>query len=244
MLWQLLLLQAGFFLLLILALQKLFHGHLVSGIKRMEKLQDQNLKKEEELHRMQAAARKQAEKTLAELELEISAKRGAAEEEVKAMKQAARSMVEEEKNTLLSEAQEKERFLTQRLERDMGLRASEVALGIVANAFSPKMLQSVHAQLADELLDSLMTLDDKKIHLNGKSPRVRTAFPLSNSQKETLKARIFQFLDPRDRAKNASSVELTEEIDTALLAGFVVYLGEKVLDGSLHNKFSQFIKNQ
>lgn len=242
MLWQLLLLQAAFFFLLIFTLQRLFHGHLLAGIRRIEKLQQQNQKKEEELRNAQEAVIRLSEKRLKDLDTELAARRSTAEEETKALKQSARAVMEEEKELWAVQTREKEKHLIERLERESASHASELALRIVTGVFSPKVLEKLHEEVSNELLDSLMQVEDKRAHLNGNAVRVRSAFALSAEQKETLKGRLFPFLEAKDRVKSAAAIPLTEEIDPSLIAGFIIFLGEKVLDGSLLNKFEQQAK--
>ena len=72
MLWELLALQVGFFVLLLFGLKKLFHGHLLNAIGRMDKLHQKNVQKEDELKkseiRMQQEWREKQEKLAREVD--------------------------------------------------------------------------------------------------------------------------------------------------------------------------------
>lgn len=232
--WQLLILQVGFFLLLLLALKKLFHGHLLSAIARMEKLQQQNLKKEDDLKRRYEQWKQDVEQKTHALNEELSSKRRVAEEEVRAIKENAMKVMAEEKEAQRAELGDKERLLIQRHEREASNRAAELAFRMVLEAFSPAMLKSVHEKLAEELLQSLSASNGEKKKVL--SVEIASAFPLSADQKEKLRSAVLRCVE----TKNGDGPAITEKTDPALAAGFVLTLGQQILDGSLRNRFVRF----
>lgn len=231
--WQLLILQLGFFILLLLALKKLFHGHLLSAIGRMERLQQQNLKKEEDLKRYQEAVKKECERKLSENDEEIASARRRAEAEVKTLTQGAAALLEEERRTLQETAQSKIRSTERRLEMEAARRSAAAAVTILAGTFSPEMKKILHQTLVKDLLRELTKNDGPQTRFDGGSIRVRSAYPLTPQEIEALKASVLK----------GAAAGVTQESDPELVAGFVISMGEVILDGSLRNRFENFIKS-
>ncbi len=232
MFWQLLVLQVGFFVLLVLVLQKFFHGHLTRGIKSVEKLQQQNLKREEEVKRTQEATLRDCQARIHKVDEDIRAKLAAVEEEARQVKKSILTRAEEEHQAMLEEVKGKEKVLEQRFERETKQKGSAIAMELVKSAFGSSMLLYLHTQLVDELLSEILfslSKSGSKVRNSGKA-RVVSAFPLSEKQREIIKAKLWNDKTPQ-------TCELVEETDKNLIAGLVIYLDEVVLDGSLKNCF-------
>ncbi len=238
MAWQLLALQIGFFFLLLFALQQFFHGHLTGAIGRMEKLQQKTVKKEEELQKYQEMVLKDCEERIRKTDQEIAQRKLQGEEELKLLKQNALARLEEEKSVLRGELTQKEKMLERQFEQNASRQGVGIACGLVKNTFSEGMLKVLHQHLTEELLQSLSDTDQAKGIAVEKSVKVRSAFALGDSQKEKLKKE----LSALRQKGSASAVEIREEIDKELIAGFVLVVGELVLDGSLKNRFEKHLK--
>ena len=223
MLMRLLILQIGFFLVLILALKKLFHGHLLEAIKRMEKLQDQNRKKEEELARYQEMVMEDCKVRIRELDAQLHEREAKAEEEIKAIRQLASAELERERQTLLENVRKKEQLLEQHFENDVEKKGALIACELIQNSFSEEMFKALHEQLTEELLASLPSSALPAAISKEKSIKVRSAYPLTETQKKRI----------------APSAVIHEQVDKSLTAGFVILLGQLVLDGSLKNQFEK-----
>ena len=152
--WQLLLIQVGFFFVLLVVLQKLFHGNLLSAISRVQSLQRQNLKKEKELKTFEERIKLECETKIREMNEEVSQQRKIAEREIKAYKGSIAGQVEEEKRVMLANILEKEKNLQKRFDDETKRRSIAAAMRILDNAFSPKMKELLHHVLVEELLES------------------------------------------------------------------------------------------
>lgn len=237
---NLVILQVGFFMLLLFVLQKLFHGHLIRAIKRMEGLQDQNLKKEAELKRHEEAVTKDCQARIRKTDEEIRTRRSRVETEVKTMKESAIQRFDEEQQGLLARLQEKEKSLERRFEQEAQRQGSLIACGLVEKTFSAEMLEKIHEQLVKELLESLSKPVSHKVTLDGGGVRIETAYPLTEAHKESLKKKIAELVRAAGGAEaKESAVKLKEEIDKKLVAGFVIYLDQLILDGSLKSRFEK-----
>ena len=238
MAWQILVLQISFFFLLLFALQKFFHGHLTGAISRMEKLQQKTIKKEEELQKYQEMVLKDCEERIRKTDEEIAQRKAQGEEELKLLKQSAAGRLEEEKAALKGELAQREKILERQFEQNARREGVDIACELVKGAFSESLLKVLHQHLSEELLQGLSGIPQAKGMVVEKSVKVRSAFPLGDAQKEKLKKELTAL-----REKGAGSpVDIREEIDKDLLAGFVLVVGELVLDGSLKNRFEKNLK--
>src|SRR3989338_1111700 len=185
--WQLLLIQVGFFFVLLVVLQKLFHGNLLSAISRVQSLQRQNLKKEKELKTFEERIKLECETKIREMNEEVSQQRKIAEREIKAYKGSIAGQVEEEKRVMLANILEKEKNLQKRFDDETKRRSIAAAMRILDNAFSPKMKELLHHVLVEELLESLSRMDASKPHADAAALQIKSAYPFSSSEKAKLK---------------------------------------------------------
>ncbi|MBI4432261.1 MAG: F0F1 ATP synthase subunit delta [Candidatus Omnitrophica bacterium] len=237
--WYLLILQVGFFMMLLFVLQRLFHGHLIKAIKRMEGLHDQNLKTEADLKRREEAVMKDCQARIKRLDEEVRARRARAEDEAKSIKEGAMARFEAEHKTMIEELKEKEKSLERRFQIEAQRQGSIIACELVEKTFSPEMLERVHDLLTKELLDLLSKPLHHKITVNGGGIHYKTAYPLSEAQKESLKKKIMDAAKASGSEVKESAVKFKEEVDKSLVAGFTIHLDQLILDGSLKSRFEK-----
>jgi F0F1-type ATP synthase delta subunit len=91
------------------------------------------------------------------------------------------------------------------------------------------MMKAVHDELAAGLLP---LLDAEAAHVKKGSPiQIVSAFQLTDSQRQALKARLGAF------------TAADESVDPSLVAGFVVRADGRLLDGSLKNRFQRYFQS-
>ncbi|MBF0253557.1 MAG: F0F1 ATP synthase subunit delta [Candidatus Omnitrophica bacterium] len=225
MLIQLVLLQVGFFVVLLLVMRRVFHGHLLDAVKRVNKLHEMNLQKEEKLNVYEIQMQKRREEKLKSLDAEIQKRRAAAETEIKTMMERMRVELGREKEALEAQVEEAKASLERKMDFEARRRGASFAAQIIEQGFSERMLRSIHDCMADDLLGSLEAAAGKATP--GSVPSVRTAFELTARQKEEIKAKLACAADP------------AVEPDASLLAGFIITIGEVVFDGSLRHYFEK-----
>lgn len=231
---HLLILQVGFFVVLVLVLRFLFQGQLLQASTRMDKLQHQNLKKQEELKLKEETVRKECEQKLRRVEQEIETRRKNAADEIHNFRENTVKRIEEERKALTAEFLSKEKVIERR-QRSESLRLGQAfAIEIVKMVLSEEMMKALHRQLVDELMESIEKTMPPKAAITADAVKLRAAFRLTDDQKKTLKTRLAKALNAKE-----AQVALQEETDPELLAGFAVYLNGIVLDGSLRNRLER-----
>lgn len=237
MFWQIVVFQVLFFLVLIGALHQLYHGHVTGAMQRINKLQEKNQKKEEELQKYQEKTLRECDEKSRRAGKEIETERQAAQKEIEALRENAARKIEETKEELQAEFKLKEKAMENRLGEEARLQGGRIACDIIQSALIDKMREALHRHLTEELLDSLARLKDENVTWSGGQARVSTAFALSPDQKERLKKCILAC-----RSGASAPVEIIEESDNKLIGGFVLSLGQLLYDGSLKNKFERLAK--
>lgn len=233
LLWQLILIQAITFVVIIIFLRLLFYRHLSTALRRLQELYRQNLEKE-------VALNKELERAKQERLTEIEK----GKEEAKKLRDAARTEAERIKAQMLTEAkQETERMIQEanqecsRLKQETINQIQEssvnLACTMIREIFSEKARQELQKELVDELIEELSKIEKQKLKVQTQKAQVISSYPLLDIQKNAIKAILQDALE--------SPLELEEKTDAAIISGLVINLGGLILDGSLQNKLRKII---
>ena len=155
MFWQLALIQILFFLCLLLALQKLFHGNLIKAMNRLEALRQGNLKKEDDIKQLQQKTAMECTQKIRAAEEEAAVIRKKADEEIKNMRQLAAAQLEEEMSSMRLEFEQREKTAEARYKQQAKLEAGFIACDLVRNSFTKKMRLLLHQQLCQDLIEAV-----------------------------------------------------------------------------------------
>ena len=108
-------------------------------------------------------------------------------------------------------------------------RVTQKTWSDLVRAYMRMVVSLGRAQLLDDIVDafqSLVDADQKRIHVMVRSPRKLSA---------ESRGRLIKILEKRE----GKIVELKEELDPSLIGGLQIYLGHRVIDGSVHGQLSQ-----
>ncbi|MFQ5680899.1 MAG: F0F1 ATP synthase subunit delta, partial [Candidatus Omnitrophota bacterium] len=231
---QLLIIQVGFFAVLILALRIMFHRNLNSALERLKQLQKEAMVKEahlkEELERAKqerlgevAKGKQKARELVEEAKKDALDARSAIEEQAKENKQRivaqGKQELEKMREDLLSTVKDK---------------AMDISQEVIGDIFSPKGNQALQQALVREIIDELKGLDKQKFSAKDNNIEISCSYPLAPQEKSSLKDILSE--------KLGLDVVITGRTDPGLIAGIVIRIGEFVIDGSLRNKLSKAIE--
>ncbi|MCX5665558.1 MAG: F0F1 ATP synthase subunit delta [Candidatus Omnitrophica bacterium] len=228
MLSQLIALQIITFIALALLLKMLFSRHLDSALKRLKKLQNETLMRENQLKEEldKAKSDRQAEidkgkaeaRTLVEqAKKEIESMRGGAEEDAKRQEKKVFARGQEELEKLKVK-------LTQGVEAD----AMQISMKLIERTFTEKGKDQMQRHFIDELIEDVEKLEKSKFSVKTNKAKIMTSLPLTEKEKDRLKKALC--------AKMGSDVTITEEKSKGLIMGLIIQLGALEIDGSLSNK--------
>jgi len=232
---QLILIQIVTFVFIVLFLRWLLYNQIARAVKRLQKLNQQNMQKEMIL-------KEEIERAKKEVDLEIKKSKVQAEE----IKEEAREETERlREETIEKSRQEAKRIIglaVKDIKRkqsefvlEMESKAVHVAADMVRYIFTDKGLGNLHLKLIDELIEDIRDLDEGRIDTKTKEDKaeVISAHALQDKQKEKLKTAL--------SSKLGTDITLTERLSPEVLAGLVVKMGSFIIDGSIENKLKKVV---
>lgn len=228
LLWQLILIQAITFGLLVFLLRHLFYRQVTRSLARLEQLYEENLKREAELKKLKEEMEQSLKAEVAQHHEEMRRQRAEAELEIQGMREEALAKARQEGERIVAEAIASEQRMRAKLISEGEAKAVGLASEIVARLFSSRVAEGVHHPLIEGLIEEIRRLDEQRLKMDIETVEVRVPFPLTPAQRETLN----QLLS----SKIGRLITLKESTDPALIAGMVLHLDNLVLDGSLHNQ--------
>ncbi len=239
MLTQLIIIQIVAFIILIVVLRILFYKHLSSALIRLRELQEEALSKEakikEELSRLKLVK-------LAEIDKgRFEAKR--LMEDAKKQSEALRDKLEDdarnESQKIIAQGKEIVDKMQKNLAATIELRALNLAMEMIRYTFTEKGIEGLQHQLMEELVMDIENLDKERVSVKSGRAKVISSSPLTEEEKERIKKTLSSNL--------GYELVIEETIDQALVTGFIIQIGEFVIDGSLRNKLQKalpYIKNR
>lgn len=239
MLTQLIIIQFAAFIILIVVLRILFYRHLNSALIRLRELQEEALSKEakikEELNRLKLVKLAEVDKGRLEARKLM--------EDAKKQSEALRTKLEDdarqESQKIIAQGKEIVVKMQKNLAATIELRALNLAMEMIRYTFTEKGLESLQHQLMEELVLDIENLDKERVSVKSGRAKVISSSALTEDEKERLKKTLSSNL--------GYELIIEETIDPALITGFVIQIGEFVIDGSLRNKLQKaipYIKNR
>ncbi len=233
---SLIFLQVIIFVVLITVFRNIMNKNVVSATKHLESLSQDYSEKDKEIgQRIESSQQKSQEIILQ------------AHEEADKVKKESIIEIEKESDKILKQAREQAENIIQQADKSRQLLLSEIneriskeavvkACELIQHALPEQFKQDVHSQWINELIaGGFNQLDNLRIPADVKQARVVSAFPLAEEHRQVLFKKLASIL--------GADVKLKEAVDSKLIAGLSIEMGELVLDGSLRNKIQEGAKN-
>ncbi len=227
-LWQLIIIQVITFALLVFLLRQFLYKQVTRSLGRLQRLYQENLKREEELRKTRETTEQELQAKIAQHNEEIGRLRAAAEVAAQKTQEEILAKAKEEGKRILAEAEAKKERMRANLVSEMEKKALDLASDIIEHIFTTHVAQGIHHPLIDELIEEIGKSDGRRLQLDVETVEVAVPFPLTQVQKEQLKKIL--------SSKIGQSINVKETIDQEIVAGMVMRLENLVLDGSLKNK--------
>lgn len=219
-------LQIATVIAIILFLRMLLHKQLNIGLKRLQRLDQENVKKEAQLNDRLQSLDKEYKIKLAEAQRRAELIIDAAKEEAKKMREDERLKAKEEtKKVIASAHQEKERVLKEAKEEVFN-KGVDFSTLILKRVFSEDELRDFRLRVSKNVVKFL--IDSKEVdELLKKNVNVEviTADPVTTDDKKY----ILKTMD--DKTNKKAKVKFT--VDKKILGGLILKIGERIIDGSI-----------
>jgi len=233
LLWQLILIQVVTFIAIIIFLRLLFYRHLSIALKRLQQLHQQNLEKEVALTKELERAKLERQEEVERGRREANILRDKAREEAEKLKEQILLKARQDAETLLKEASKETEVLKYKVLSELEESSVNLAMGLVREIFKPQARQELQRELVDELIEELRKIEKERLKVKTKKVEVISSYPLLDNQRNAIKEIIENVI--------GYSLQLEEKIDTSIISGLIINLGDLVLDGSLSNKLRKVI---
>lgn len=234
LIWQLVLVQIATFVLIILFLHRLLYSHISRALGRLRQLNQQNLEREKALKEKMERAKKQAESEIEQGKIQAESIRKQAREEAEKVRKGLLELSSREAKRIVSEGVRDSQRKNKDLILQMQDKALYLAMDIIKYIFTERILQSLHAQIIDELIESIAELEKEKIKAQSDRAEIVCAYSLEKDQKRRLQQAL--------SSKLGRNIILKEKVDQEIVAGLIIRLaGFVVIDGSVKNKFKRIL---
>ena len=223
------------FFVLVHMFRRIIYTNISSATRHLDEINRDYIKKEEEAQKKLEEADRIYEETVTK-----------AKEEALQMREDILKQAEQQKKTILEQAQrqseemiqqgEKTRhFLISEFEKKIEIEAIKHASGLLGDVLPQEVRQKIHSVLVKDLLEGgFQRLDKLQISQEVDEVQVVSAFDLGEEEKKSLGEILKRTLHKECAIK--------EEIDPELISGFMVKLGDLVIDGSLQFKIKEKAK--
>lgn len=233
MILQLVLIQVCTFVLIVLFLRWLLYSHISRALRRLQRLNQENLEKEK-------ALKEEFERAKRETEREIEDGRKQSD----SIKEEARALAEKDREQIVDKARQESNRLIQEAHRECQRKQAELtietqekavylACDMIKYIFTEQGKDDLQSHIIDELIDEIEKVDDKKIKAIGDVAEVACAFNLKDEQKSKLKEVLTKKLQ--------RNIEIKEKLDKDIIAGLNIKIGGFVIDGSIRNRMKKIL---
>ena len=226
--WQLIIIQIVTFALLIFLLRQFLYQQVTRSQDKLQQLVQENRKREEALNKRREETEKELEIKINQHNEEVKKLRAAAEVDAQKMQEEIVARAKKDAERIVTEEKEKREQVRAKLVAEMEEKALDLASNIIGHIFTAQVARGIHYQLTDEFIEEIGKSDGRGLQLDVDEVEVAVPYSLTEVQMEKLKKIL--------SAKMGRSIEVTQTIDSGIVTGMVVSLGNLVLDGSLTNK--------
>jgi len=225
LMWPFIVLQVTAVIAIIFFLRTLLHRQLELGMKRIRRLDQENVRKKAELSEKIDQLNKEYNQKIGKAEMEARIIIEAAREEARSMREEERNKAKEEVKKIISAAiQQKEKLIkdVQRKAFDEGL---DIASRILKRIFSEDDLKGLRQKVSREVMDALASSKEvKELTKKNDEFEIITAEAMSDDDKKYA-ANIFK------DSPGKKMIKFT--VDKKTLGGLILKTGEEIIEGSV-----------
>lgn len=228
----LIILQVVIFFILIIGFRRVMTKNVTLATQHLEELSKEYVKKEEELNNRMKEMEKRAKEIIKQ-----------AEEEARSMREKIIKEAEEEKEKIIDDARRQGDEIIKQAEKARDSLISEIEEKIEQEAFNKacdlldevlpeEFKKGIHNFWIEELVNSgFEELANLHLPEDMKEIKIISAFPLTEEQRRILGERLKEILK--------KDFDIKEEINSKIVAGVIVSVGNLILDGSLKNRIKK-----
>jgi F0F1-type ATP synthase delta subunit len=218
---------------IVFILSRVLGRHTKIAVEKLQKLNEDNLRREIELKRKLDEAEKSYKQRMSEVEqLEMKIKESAQKEALET-RDGIINRANTERDEIMTEAREEYKQIKSQAVKEIELSIMDKANDILIASLSKALLEGTFQSHFIEAVIGELTSLKSPLEITEDIILVKTPFPLTAEQRKKL----FAVLNDKINAK----INITEKIEPSYIAGIYLKIGNLVIDGTLNNKINQAI---
>ena len=226
LIWPLVILQIATVAAIIFLLRVFFYRQLDIGMKKIRRLDQENLKKEADLNEKLHKLDKEWNAKIAKAEREATRIVEEAREELKRMREEERARAKDETKKIIANARQERDRLIREARQEIYDKAIGFSKNIFRRIFSEEELKEIKSRVSKEVVNYLVGSEEVGELLKvGKSVEVVSADPLTEADKKYILKVI------KDKVKGKMDIKFS--VDRDILGGLTLKVGERIIDGSI-----------
>jgi F0F1-type ATP synthase membrane subunit b/b' len=228
--WPFIILQVATVVAILFFIRSLLHKQLDIGLKRIKKLDEENLKKSTELNTKVEQLGKDYETKITDGEARAREMLEAAKEEVKKIHEAERIKAKDEAKRIIANALHEKEKLIKEAQQHLFEKAIDLSGEILKRVFSDDELKGMRGKIAGNVMGFLTDSEEvKKLLKTEKAIEVVSSDTLSENDKN----RLIKILEA---GSGGSEIKVKFSVDKGTLGGLVFKMGRQIVDGSIANR--------
>jgi F0F1-type ATP synthase delta subunit len=232
----LILLQVVIFLGLILMFRKIMTQNVVLATRHLDELNQDFLKREDEINRQREEIRQKSESLLTKAQQEAAQLKAQGMKEAEGERERILKMARFQSAEIIQQAEKSRQLLISEIEERISREAINKACELIQNTLPEQFKQEVHALWVEDLIENgFQQVKRLRIPEDVQEIKLTSAFGLTKDQRAVVSKKL--------REISGREIALAEEIDPKVVVGLVITIGSLVLDGSLRNKIQEQAKS-
>lgn len=221
------------FVIIALILRLMLRGHVDVALKRVQQLNEDNLRRELGLKRKLDEAEKEYQRKIAEASKNTARLEEEGQRLIQNMKEKALTETNRERTEILVEAKDEAERIKNRILREQEERILDRASELLKFVLTDQLTQDMHAHFTSQVMAELAH-EKRKLETATDTAEIISAQPLTDDQKK----RLVQLLSE----KTGKKIKLKETTDTDhTIAGVYVKLENLIIDGTLRYRLHQVL---
>ncbi len=233
MIIQFVLAQLGLFIIIIFLLRVLFSRQMQEAVKRLKSLERQVIEQEAHLKEEVSRIQEEGQRQLNEAKEQASSIIATARKESEVLRAEIENQASGKAQRIVNQGKQEIEKAKSTIEHRIKDNALQMACCAVEGLFNATAKQSLHDSFIGEIIPEMDKLSSEQFTVKTDQVKIKTAYALNDAQKEKVRHIL--------SVKMSKDVKVSQEIDNALIAGFVCAIGPLMIDASL---FSRLQKSQ
>lgn len=225
---QLVIIQVITFAVLVFVLRKLMYSSSLNETKRLQSLNEDNVRRSRELAKKIEEADTQYKEKIIKAEEEIKKANAQAKKETDKLREDVLFRARQDSQRIVEQAMSIKDKIREELEAQLQDRAIAFSLKLIKDVLSLKNMESFHGGLIDEVIGEIEKVDFVKFGIKAEKGELIAPYEIDKKSRKKIEEVLLK--------KTGKNILCEEKIDKEIIAGIVVKLGSFVIDGSLSGR--------